>query len=127
MTARFHALDAPQTEIETVRGVSCLASVLHSLPRRMCHLGKGIPYWPKIEFKIFDFFRENRMVTYTVSELVPLLKLKPRAVRKLLASGSLQGKRVGRQWIVSEYTLRSFLGENKQHECGMDHRCVRAV
>lgn len=67
------------------------------------------------------------MTTFTVPELVPVLKLQPRAIRKLLASGKLPARRVGRQWIVSETSLRSFLGENKQRECATGSRCFRAV
>lgn len=56
------------------------------------------------------------MVTYTVPELVPILKLKERAIRNLLASGKLPARRINRQWIVSEHSLRAFLGEKRRQE-----------
>ncbi len=67
------------------------------------------------------------MVTYTVAELTPVLKLKERAIRNLLASGKLPGRRIGRQWIVSECSLHAFLGEREQHGCSTGHSCVHTI
>ena len=49
------------------------------------------------------------MITYTVADLETLLKIKKRAIRRLLADGELRGRFVGRQWIVTEDSLKSFL------------------
>ena len=49
------------------------------------------------------------MITYTVADLETLLKIKKRAIRRLLAGGELRGRFVGRQWIVTEDSLKSFL------------------
>ena len=49
------------------------------------------------------------MITYTVPGLESVLRIKKRAIRKLLADGELQGRFVGRQWIVSEDSLKAFL------------------
>jgi len=62
------------------------------------------------------------MTSYNVSDLIPVLKLKPRAIRKLLASRKLKGQLVGRQWIVSEDSLRRFLGEMPQQYCSGESR-----
>ena len=49
------------------------------------------------------------MVTYTVDELVPVLKMKKRAVRQLLTDGKIPGRLVGRQWLVTDEAVRVFL------------------
>ncbi len=49
------------------------------------------------------------LTLYTIPELIPFLRLKPRAIRKLIASVALLGRLVGRQWLVTEEDLRAFL------------------
>jgi len=49
------------------------------------------------------------MVTYTVDELIPLLKMKKRAIRELLTRGKLRGRIVGRHWLVTEESVKVFL------------------
>jgi hypothetical protein len=71
---------------------------------------------PASEIIFWLKFGECPMVTYTVPELVPILKLKERAIRNLLASGKLPARRINRQWIVSEHSLRAFLGEKRRQE-----------
>ncbi len=52
----------------------------------------------------------SSMVTvYTIPELMPILRMKKRAIRKLLIAGVLRGRFVGRQWLVTEESLRGFL------------------
>ncbi len=56
------------------------------------------------------------MITYTINELAPILRLKPRAIRRLINSGQLQARLVGRQFLVSEALLREFLeGNSARH------------
>ena len=56
------------------------------------------------------------MITYTVADLETLLKIKKRAIRRLLADGELRGRFVGRQWIVTEDSLKSFLELRRNSE-----------
>ncbi len=51
------------------------------------------------------------MTTYTVEELVPVLRMSKRAIRKLFTSGRLRGLWVGRQYLTTEECVRLFLGE----------------
>ena len=46
------------------------------------------------------------MNTFTVPELVPILHLKQRAIRKLIADGQLRGRLVGRQYLTTEAALK---------------------
>jgi hypothetical protein len=59
--------------------------------------------------------KENRMVTCTVPDLIPILKVKKRAVRRFLAEGRLKGRMIGHQWVVSENALRQFLESPERH------------
>jgi len=74
------------------------------------------------------------MVTYTIPELVPILKLKKRAIRQLLAKGYLRGQIVGRQWLVAEESVKKFLrspetippdGLNSEYQRWLDNRGQR--
>jgi excisionase family DNA binding protein len=49
------------------------------------------------------------VITYTVADLETLLKIKKRSIRKFLINGELGGRFVGRQWIVTEDSLKAFL------------------
>ncbi len=49
------------------------------------------------------------MTVYTIPDLVPILKMKTRAIRRLLTDGDLQGRLVGRQWLVTEGSVKRFL------------------
>jgi excisionase family DNA binding protein len=49
------------------------------------------------------------MITYTIPELVPILRIKKRAIRKLVSTGKLAGRLVGRQILVTEEALRHYL------------------
>ncbi len=53
--------------------------------------------------------RIDQMITFTINELEPILRLKPRAIRRLINHGQLQARLVGRQFLVSEALLRQFL------------------
>lgn len=65
------------------------------------------------------------MQTFTVSQLTEILKMHERPIRKLLASGKLPARRIGRQWIVSEASLRFFLGENQIHNSCKGNACLK--
>ena len=56
------------------------------------------------------------MNTFTVPELVPILHLKQRAIRQLIADGQLRGRLVGRQYLITEAALKAFLEENEAPE-----------
>lgn len=58
------------------------------------------------------------MVTFTIPELVPILRLKKRAIRKLVSNGDLSGRLVGRQILVSEEALKRFLKAPDVKQCG---------
>ncbi len=49
------------------------------------------------------------IAVYTIPELMPLLRLKKRAIRKLISTGKLSGRLVGKQWLVTEQALNAFL------------------
>jgi excisionase family DNA binding protein len=49
------------------------------------------------------------MTVYTIPELIPILRLKKRAIRKLIAEGELPARLIGRQWLVREEDLKMFL------------------
>jgi hypothetical protein len=51
--------------------------------------------------------------TYTVNDLVPILHMKPRAIRRLIATDQLFGRMVGRQFLVTQTSLKEFLGEGE--------------
>ena len=46
---------------------------------------------------------------YTIGDLIPVLRMQKRPIRKLITSGVLPGKRVGRQFLVSEEALCRYL------------------
>lgn len=47
--------------------------------------------------------------TYTVQELVKVLKISQNSVLKLLREGTIKGAKVGRVWRVSGENLRAFI------------------
>ena len=47
--------------------------------------------------------------TYTVQELVKVLKISQNSVLKLLREGTIKGAKVGRVWRVSEENIRAFI------------------
>jgi excisionase family DNA binding protein len=49
------------------------------------------------------------ITVYTISELIPILRLKKRAIRKLIAECELPARLIGRQWLVREEDLKMFL------------------
>jgi excisionase family DNA binding protein len=49
------------------------------------------------------------VTVYTIPELIPVLRMKKRAIRKLIAEGELPARLVGRQWLVREEDLKMFL------------------
>jgi excisionase family DNA binding protein len=58
------------------------------------------------------------MITYTIPELVPILRIKKRAIRKLVSNGNLSGRLVGRQILVTEEALKRFLKAPDTKLCG---------
>jgi len=49
------------------------------------------------------------MKIYTVEDLIPILQVSRKAVRRYLARGKLRGRKVGKKWLVTEEALRRFL------------------
>jgi hypothetical protein len=49
------------------------------------------------------------VTAYTIPDLIPILRMKSRAIRQLLTDGKLQGRIVGRQWLVPEESIKRFL------------------
>ncbi len=62
------------------------------------------------------------MTVYTIEELVPILRMKKRAIRRLISEGELPARFVGRRWLVREEELKLFLDpfveEPKMISCG---------
>jgi hypothetical protein len=54
---------------------------------------------------------------YTIPELIPILRMNKRAIRKLIRSRSLLGRLVGRQILVTEEALRMFLKAPDMTSC----------
>jgi excisionase family DNA binding protein len=52
---------------------------------------------------------EHSTKTYTIEELQPILRLKKRAIRKIIAEGELPARMIGRQWLVREEDLKMAL------------------
>src|SRR5262249_46846128 len=46
---------------------------------------------------------------YTVAELAELLKMHPQVIARKLASGDMEGYKIGKDWRVSEPQLMTFL------------------
>ena len=55
------------------------------------------------------------MTLYDVQELSQMLQLSKGTVRRLLQEGNLTAQKIGRQWYVSETTLRDYFTENGDH------------
>lgn len=49
----------------------------------------------------------------TIEEAATLLRMHPDTVRRLLREKRLPGKKVGREWRISQEVLDKFLTENK--------------
>jgi len=47
---------------------------------------------------------------YTIAELSVILKVTPQTVRTYIKQGKLKGQRIGRPTLVTERSLRNFLG-----------------
>lgn len=47
--------------------------------------------------------------TYTVPELIKILKISQNTVLKLLRNGEIKGVKIGHSWRVSEENLRTFI------------------
>jgi excisionase family DNA binding protein len=52
----------------------------------------------------------------TVAQAAKRLERSPRRVRALLESGQLKGRKVGRDWVVSEAAVRAYAA--KEHPVG---------
>jgi len=46
---------------------------------------------------------------YNVSELVEILKVSSFTIREYLKAGKLRGRKIAKQWLVSEKELEDFL------------------
>jgi excisionase family DNA binding protein len=58
------------------------------------------------------------VTVYTIPELMPILRLKKRAIRNLITSGELAGRLVGRQFLVSDEALKRYLKAPEHVPCG---------
>lgn len=63
------------------------------------------------------------MTVYRIPDLVPILKMKPRAIRKLFTEGQVRGRLVGRQVLTTEDSLKRFLGEPPTNHACSFHKC----
>jgi excisionase family DNA binding protein len=65
--------------------------------------------------KYFQKFLEvTNMNVYSVYELLEMLLISERTIRRYLRSGKLKGAKIARKWLVHEDALREFLGVYKQ-------------
>lgn len=53
---------------------------------------------------------------YTIAELSALLKVTPQTIRTYIKQGKLKGQRVGRPTLVTEQSLRNFLGVDQREK-----------
>jgi excisionase family DNA binding protein len=49
---------------------------------------------------------------YTIAEAAKILKVSEETIRRLIASGELQARRVGRQYRITREALDQFLGRS---------------
>lgn len=54
-------------------------------------------------------FNKGNLVVYTVADLSKLLNTTPQTVRRYINEGRIQGRKIGRQWLVDEEAVREFL------------------
>jgi excisionase family DNA binding protein len=47
---------------------------------------------------------------YTIAELSAILNVTPQTIRRYIKQGKLKGQRIGRPTLVTERSLRNFLG-----------------
>ena len=52
---------------------------------------------------------KGNIVVYTVADLSKLLNTTPQTVRRYINEGRIQGRKIGRQWLVDEEAVREFL------------------
>lgn len=52
---------------------------------------------------------KGNLVVYTVADLSKLLNTTPQTVRRYINEGKIQGRKIGRQWLVDEEAVREFL------------------
>ena len=52
---------------------------------------------------------KGNLVVYTVADLSKLLNTTPQTVRRYINEGRIQGRKVGRQWLVDEEAVTEFL------------------
>lgn len=52
---------------------------------------------------------KGNLVVYTVADLSKLLNTTPQTVRRYINEGRIQGRKIGRQWLVDEEAVREFL------------------
>ena len=56
---------------------------------------------------------KGNLVVYTVADLSKLLNTTPQTVRRYINEGRIQGRKIGRQWLVDEEAVKDFLrGDN---------------
>lgn len=53
---------------------------------------------------------------WTVQEVAAATRLTERRVRQLLQSGNLQGRKVGRDWLISDEEAVSFIEDRSEEE-----------
>ncbi len=52
---------------------------------------------------------KGSLVVYTVADLSKLLNTTPQTVRRYINEGRIQGRKIGRQWLVDEEAVKEFL------------------
>ncbi len=52
---------------------------------------------------------KGNLVVYTVADLSKLLNTTPQTVRRYINEGKIQGRKIGRQWLVDEEAVKEFL------------------
>jgi excisionase family DNA binding protein len=49
------------------------------------------------------------ITVYSIEDLMPILRMTQRAIRKLIHNGDLLGRKVGRNYLVTESALTDYL------------------
>lgn len=53
--------------------------------------------------------KKGNITVYTVQDLSKILNTTPQTVRKYINEGKIQGRKIGRQWLVEEKAVKEFL------------------
>jgi len=65
-----------------------------------------------VKFRVPD--REIETIGYTLEEIAEALRVHPETVRKMLNSGEMPAKKIGREWRIEPEAIRQWLSTPNQ-------------